>query len=118
MKDLYQAELLDHFKHPRNYGSIENAEISSEEYNPSCGDSIQLFLVLEDDKIVQVNFVGKGCVISQAAASMFTEKIKNMNLDEAKKISVEFMKELVGIDLGPNRLQCATLPLIALQKVN
>ena len=107
---------MDHFKNPRNRGELANADIVTEELNPSCGDSVQLFILLDANKIKQINFLGKGCVISQAAASMLTGKLLGMDLEEAKKLDSKFMVNLIGIELGPNRLQCALLPLVALQK--
>lgn len=113
---IYQAKLMDYFKNPRNRGELENADVTSEELNPSCGDSVQLFIALDNGKIEKASFLGKGCVISQAAASLFTEKLVGMNLEDAKALDAKFMTDLIGIELGPNRLQCALLPLVALQK--
>lgn len=114
--NIYQAELMDHFKNPRNRGELEGADITTEELNPSCGDSVQLFISLDNNKIKKVMFLGKGCVISQAAASMLTEKLVGMSLREANNLNAKVMTDLIGIQLGPNRLQCALLPLVALQK--
>lgn len=114
--DIYKAELMDHFKNPRNRGKIEAANIITEELNPSCGDSVQFFIVFDKGKIKQISFLGKGCVISQASASMLTEKVINRSSDDLKCLDSKFMIDLIGVQLGPNRLQCAMLPLIALHK--
>ena len=113
---IYQAELLDHFKNPRNKEKLENADIITEEANPSCGDSVQLFIILDNNQIKKMTFLGKGCVISQAATSMLTNKIVGINLQDIINLNAKFITDLIGVTLGPNRLQCALLPLIALQK--
>ncbi len=103
--------LLDHFKNPRNYGTIEDYDISHEEGNPSCGDVIRIDLKLKDNVIADVKFSGKGCTISQAAASILTEMIKNKPLDEVKKLTKEDMLQAIGIPLSPIRLKCGLLAL-------
>ncbi len=107
--------LLDHYKSPRNYGTIENASISHEEGNATCGDVVRIDLRIEDNKVAEVKFTGKGCAISQAAASILTEMIDSKSLDEIKKIDMEtFLREL-GVKLTPIRLKCALLPLKVLK---
>ena len=70
---MYQENILDHYKNPRNFGKIDNSSVHHHEYNPLCGDEIDMFLVIgENKKIVDVKFNGKGCAISQASASMLT----------------------------------------------
>lgn len=70
---LYQQELLDHYRHPRNNGVLENAQIATQTFNPSCGDQISLQVIIENDILKAIRFQGKGCVISQASASLLTE---------------------------------------------
>lgn len=103
--------LLDHFKNPRNYGTIDNPDISHEEGNPSCGDVIRIDLKVNNNVITDVRFSGKGCTISQAAASILTEMIKNKSLDEVKKLTKEDMLSAIGIPLSPIRLKCGLLAL-------
>ena len=116
---LYESEvyeyLLDHYENPRNYGTLEDSDISHEEGNPSCGDQIRIDLRVKDDRIEDVRFSGKGCVISQAAASILTEAIKGKTLDEVKKFSKEDMLQLIGIPLSPMRLKCGLLALKVLK---
>lgn len=113
--DLYKNTLLDHYKNPRNFGTLNNPTVSSGEHIPSCGDSVEIECIIKDDIICEIAFTGKGCVISQATASMLTEYCKQKNINELLKIDNDFILKLIGIQLGPNRLKCALLPLMALQ---
>ena len=113
---MYQENILDHFKNPRNFGKIENASVHHHEYNPLCGDEIELYLLIDDNKkIVDVKFNGHGCAISQASASMLTEQIKGKNLEGLKKMTKENILEMLGISLSPVRLKCALLSLDTLK---
>ena len=112
---LYQEELMDHFKNPRNSGRLKNHDVSSGEYNPSCGDSICVDCKIKDDIVEQVGFVGKGCVISQAAASMLMESCVGKSIEKILELKKEDVLSLIKIKLGPNRLRCALLGLQALQ---
>ena len=112
---MYQENILDHYKNPRNAGKIENASVHHHEYNPLCGDEIELFLVIKDKKVVDVKFNGKGCAISQASASLLSEEIKGKSIDELKKMTKENILELLGITLSPVRLKCALLSLDTLK---
>ena len=113
---LYQQELLDHYRHPRNYGELPGADISTEVLNHSCGDHLSLHIAVVEGRLNHVRFQGKGCVISQAAASMLTEKVLNEQLEFVEALSKDVMLTLVGIPLGPTRLRCALLSLEALQR--
>jgi len=107
---------MDHFRNPRNYGTLEYPDFSSGEYNPSCGDAIAIQGIIKDDRIFKIAFTGKGCVISQAAASMLLEYCIGKTIDEIDAFDAHTMQELLGISLGPVRLKCALLPLHALKK--
>jgi len=115
IESMYQENILDHYKNPRNSGKIENASVHHHEYNPLCGDEIELFLVIKDKKIADVKFHGKGCAISQASASLLTEEIKGKNIEYLKKMTKENILELLGISLSPVRLKCALLSLDTLK---
>jgi nitrogen fixation NifU-like protein len=116
MDQLYQENILDHYKNPRNYGVLEGADISHEEYNPLCGDRLTIQLKIgPDDRVEAVRFHGHGCAISQASASMLTEMIEGKTLDEVKAIGKEDILEALGIPIGPVRLKCALLSLKALK---
>ena len=109
--ELYRENILDHYKHPRNHGTIENPDITYEDANPLCGDVIRMDFKLKNGAIDQVRFSGHGCSISQASASMLCERIEGQPLDEVKKLSREDVLEMLGIELGPVRLKCALLAL-------
>jgi nitrogen fixation NifU-like protein len=116
MDDFYKENILDHYRHPRNTGKLENPTHSPEENNPLCGDVIRMDLhVNEDDIIDRVAFSGKGCAISQASASMLTEMIEGKSLEEAKQVGKEQILEALGIEIGPVRLKCALLSLKVLK---
>ena len=116
MDDFYKENILDHYRHPRSAGKLEQPTHSHEEHNPLCGDVIRMDLHVNDNNIIdQVAFAGKGCAISQASASMLTEMIKGKSLDDAKQIGKEQILEALGIEIGPVRLKCALLSLKVLK---
>jgi nitrogen fixation NifU-like protein len=107
--------ILDHYEHPRNRGTLADPDISYEEDNPVCGDHIRIDLKLDKGMISDVRFSGKGCSISQAAASMLTEEVKGKTLDEVRHIGKETVLEMLGIPIGPVRMKCALLSLKVLK---
>jgi nitrogen fixation NifU-like protein len=113
MDDFYREEILEHYTHPHNYGTLEHADISHEEDNPLCGDRIRFDIQLDEDgqTVKDVRFSAVGCAISKASASMLTDLVKGQTLDEIKALTNEDVIEELGIDLGPVRLKCALLPL-------
>lgn len=113
--NIYQEELLDHYENPSNYGVLTNPDISHEEDNPLCGDMIRMDLMVDNGIIKEVRFSGYGCTISQAAASMLTEKIEGKSLEEIKNISRDDIMDMIGIPLGPVRVKCALLALKVLK---
>jgi nitrogen fixation protein NifU and related proteins len=115
MMDLYAEEILDHYKHPRHFGHLEEPTLIFHDTNPLCGDEITLELRIEDNKVADVSFTGQGCAISRAAASMMSEEIVGMSLDELKGWDKESILDLLGIEVGPVRIKCALLPLKALK---
>lgn len=115
MDDFAQANILDHYKHPRNHGTLEQWTVSREEHNPFCGDKIRIDLLIENGAIQDVRFSGRGCAISQAAASMMTETLKGQPVEVAKAFGKEDILDLLGIPLGYTRLKCALLGLKALK---
>ena len=112
---FYREYILDHYKNPRNYGRLEAPEISHEEYNPLCGDLVGMDLRVADGVIEDVRFHGRGCAISQASASLLTERLKGMTLDDAKKINKDDVIGELGIDISPARIKCALLSLKVLK---
>ena len=112
---MYQEQILDHYKNPRNFGKIMNATVHHHEYNPLCGDEIEMFLVIRDKKVADVKINGHGCAISQASASMLSEKVKGKSLEELKKLTKEDILEMLGIPISAVRLKCALLSLDTLK---
>jgi len=114
--NLYREHILDHYGNPRNEGVLEDPDISHERDNPVCGDVVRLDIKLEDGRVSEARFNGEGCVISMAAASMFTEKIQGKTLAELEAMDDADIFEMMGVDLGPSRANCAVLPLRVLQE--
>jgi nitrogen fixation NifU-like protein len=112
---LMMDVLLDHYKHPHNFGGLEGADIVHAEGNPSCGDSLEISVKTADGKIEDIKFKGKGCIISQASASILTDLMKGEPLEAVRTFSKEDMLENIGIPIGPMRLKCALLALKVLK---
>lgn len=116
-QDIYEEHVLDHYEDPYHRGQCETATHAEEGNNPLCGDQIRVELKLDDEgKIREAWFDGKGCVISQASASMLMEKIEGMTLDELKEFSATEMLELFGPQLTPNRQKCCLLSWRVVQR--
>ena len=115
MDNFYRENILDHFRNPHNFGKLARADFVSEIGNPSCGDKIKMQVQLANDNkqltINNLKFTGEGCAISIASASMLTDKIKDMSIEEIKKLGLEDILRLLGINLTPSRVRCALLPL-------
>jgi len=116
MAVLYSDILLDHFRHPRNYGSLTDPDISYESFNPLCGDRIRIELKLKNTIVADARFKGDGCAISTAAASLLTEILVGTSLEQAAAISDEQLISALQSDIKPARRQCALLPLEALRQ--
>ena len=112
---FYREYILDHYKNPRNFGRIEKPTLSHEEDNPLCGDVIGIDLLVKDGTVEDVKFRGRGCAISQAAASLLTERIKGMSLDDARNIGKDDILGELGIEISPARIKCALLSLKVLK---
>ena len=126
IQDLYQELIIDHGTHPRNCGQLANANGHAEGFNPLCGDKVHIYLKIENQAIEKASFIGSGCAISMASASLMTEALIGMTTKEVLALSQSF-KNLLTIDtkdpivLGklnafsgvkafPARVKCATLP--------
>ena len=112
MAVLYSEKLLDHFRHPRNYGELIDAHVSYESFNPLCGDRIRVEVKLKDGIVTEARFRGDGCAISVAAASLLTEMILAKTVDA---VSEDQLIAALESDIKPARIQCALLPLEALR---
>lgn len=109
--DMYRQQILDHYKNPRNYGEIDDPTFSHVGENPSCGDTIRVDMQLADDgeTIEYVAFSGDGCAISQASASMLSERLRGMTLEELAELDTDDITEMLGVDISPMRIKCAVL---------
>lgn len=112
---FYSEKVLDHFKHPRNVGEIENADGTGEIGNPVCGDMMTFYVKIEDNKVEDVKFKTFGCGAAIAVSSMVSEMAKGKTVEDALKITNEMVaKELGG--LPPNKMHCSNLGADALHK--
>jgi nitrogen fixation NifU-like protein len=112
---LYREVILDHYKNPRNHGTIEDADAHADGQNPLCGDEISIWVDFDGDTISEVRFSGRGCAISQAATSMLTEMVVGKSAEEAAALEKEDLLEEAPIPLTPVRLKCAILGLTTLK---
>ncbi len=112
---FYREFILDHYKNPRNFGRLEDADITHEEYNPLCGDLVGMDFRVREGVIDEVRFHGRGCAISQASASLLSERLQGMSLEDARGISKEDVLDELGIQISPARLKCALLSLKVLK---
>lgn len=113
--DMYADTILDYYRNPRNYGHITGADIKAKDFNPLCGDEVEINIKLNDGLIKDIKFCGKGCAISQAAASMLTETVMGKKLEEVVKISKQDILDLLGIQISYVRIKCALLSLKVLK---
>lgn len=116
-KDMYQQNILDHYKHPRNFGEIPDAPAKAHAANPLCGDELDYFLVFDaQDNVADVKFSGRGCTITVASASMLSEKLKGMSRKAIEAMTNVEAVDLLGVPVNPARMKCATLALEAVQQ--
>ena len=128
LSDLYQEVILDHNKNPRNYREIDNPDKTADGHNPLCGDQLKVYLSMDADKVTDVAFIGSGCAISKASASMMTQAVKGKTREEATILFDEFhrmvkgeldaeeeethlgkLKIFAGVREFPARVKCASL---------
>ena len=116
-EDMYREHILDHYKHPRNFGVVKEPTVDHEANNPLCGDQIRLtFKVNSKDEVEDVKFTGRGCAISQASASLLTTRIKGKALADIKAIDRDEVVKMLGIPISPVRLKCALLSLAVVRE--
>ncbi len=117
MDSLYRDEILEHYRRPHNFGTLDRPDVTHEGSNPLCGDRITLMLDLDAAGLVSdVAFTGRGCAISQASASMLTDTLRGRSVDDLRRLDKDDVLELLGIEISPARLKCALLSLDTLQK--
>ena len=116
MDDLYREQILEHYKRPRHWGELPDADLEIEDFNPLCGDELKVQLkVGEDGRIADVAFSGHGCAISQASASMASDEVIGMPVDDLVRLDKDFVLDLLGIDISATRMKCALLSLKVLR---
>jgi nitrogen fixation protein NifU and related proteins len=115
MADLYREAILDHYRHPRNKGTLDPADYSYEDTNPLCGDEVRIDLRVDGERVSEVKFSGRGCAISQASASILTEMVQGLTLDGVKALTKDDLLEELGIPVSPARMKCALLGLKVLK---
>ncbi|QYR20428.1 SUF system NifU family Fe-S cluster assembly protein [Paenibacillus sp. sptzw28] len=132
LDDLYRRVIMDHYKNPRNRGTLDDQAVTVNLNNPTCGDRISLQLQLEDGVVKQAKYTGEGCSISMSSASMMTEAVKGKTIDQALALAEKFsgfikgetaefeeledIEALSGVSKFPARIKCATLSWNALRK--
>jgi nitrogen fixation NifU-like protein len=111
MTNMYQENIIDLYKHPKNKGMLESPTHEYSKNNPLCGDEISIQLIIEDNKIKDVKFLGEGCAISIASVSMLTDKIKRMDIEVINNLTKDDILEMLHIPISTARIKCALLSL-------
>lgn len=114
-EDLYREIILEHYRNPRNRGTLDPHDYSAEDVNPLCGDEVRIDIRMAGDRVGEIKFSGRGCAVSQASASILTEMVEGMTLDEVKALTKDDLLEEIGIPVSPARLKCALLSLKVLK---
>lgn len=109
--DMYRQQILDHYRNPRNHGALPDPTFAHEGHNTSCGDEIRVEVELAEDgeTVERAAFTGEGCAISQASASMLTERLPGMTVEEVLALDREDVLEMLGVEVTPMRVKCAVL---------
>jgi nitrogen fixation NifU-like protein len=113
--DLYREQILEHYKRPHHWGELDDADLEFEDFNPLCGDELKVQIKVRDGKVADVGFSGHGCAISQASASMASDEVIGMPVDDLVRLDRGFVLDLLGIDISATRMKCALLSLKVLK---
>lgn len=120
MDDLYREYILEHYKRPHNWSppqeELTSPDLEFEDSNPLCGDTLRVQIAVDDqNRVAEIRFSGHGCAISQAAASMSSDEVKGMPVEQLLRLDKSFVLELLGIDISATRMKCAMLSLKVLK---
>src|SRR3954452_12591337 len=116
MDALYREQILEHYKHPHNFGTLDDADLEFEDNNPLCGDELRVQLRVDGDRrITDVAFSGQGCAISEASPWMASDEGVGTSIDELLKLDRQFVLERLGIDISATRMKCSVLSLKGLK---
>lgn len=110
--ELYRDYILEHYKEPNHFGTLEQFDLTAHDVNPLCGDELQVQLKVDQDgTITDLAFEGTGCAVSQASASIASDEYIGMKIDDVAKLDAHWIYDLLGIDISPTRKKCALLNL-------
>jgi nitrogen fixation NifU-like protein len=116
MDDLYREQILEHYKRPHHWGDMADPDLEAEDFNPLCGDELRVQLRVDDaGRVADLRFSGHGCAISQASASMASDEVIGMPVDDLLKLDRAFVLDLLGIEISATRMKCALLSLKVLK---
>ncbi|MFN7990767.1 MAG: iron-sulfur cluster assembly scaffold protein [Candidatus Micrarchaeia archaeon] len=115
MEDLYQEFIIELYKHPLNFRKIPDPDYHAEIQNTTCGDMVELFIKEKDGIVAEASFIGKGCAISQASASLFTGFLKGKRMDSVTRDQALALLK-INLEKNPSRMRCALLPFEAMKK--